>query len=325
VTEADFIQISNYGLNTVRIPFGWWIFGIPPYLASGIAHLDRGVALAYQYNISVLLDLHGAPGSQNGYASSGMQCGSCATNCPENFEWDMYESDQNYSIYILTQIAQRYSNYSNIWGIELLNEPSSTMDINIIKNWYLQAYSALHPIVPDWKIVMHDAFRYDAWVGFMNDTSQYPNAMFDTHIYFGFGTEMSIPLSQKVLEPCAQATVIDFFESEELPVIVGEWSLATNDCVQWLNGMNSVPTAPSYGINCSNPIPDAWYIQFAQNQMATWERGNGWLFWNFKTETDDMWSFFDAVENGWLPPNVSAIPAFIAGTSCNESYLEFIE
>ncbi len=52
------------------IPFSWWIID----KISGLAHLDRGMELAKKYGIKVLLDLHGAPLSQNGFDNSGLAC-----------------------------------------------------------------------------------------------------------------------------------------------------------------------------------------------------------------------------------------------------------
>lgn len=37
VTEEDFKKISEYGLNTVRLPFGWWHVKTSALYASGIS------------------------------------------------------------------------------------------------------------------------------------------------------------------------------------------------------------------------------------------------------------------------------------------------
>ena len=328
VTEEDFIKIKELGLNTIRIPFGWWILGAPPYYFSALEHLDRGLYLANKYGLNVLLDLHGAPGSQNGFDNSGMSCatsqfmGYCATDCPENPTWINYESNLNWTTYTLKTIAQRYSNYTNIWGIELINEPRYDLDLTLLKAWYIEAYQALRKIVPNWRIVMHDSFRAYDWVGFMNDTSKFHNVSLDTHIYFVFSNALvEQTQEEKIQDACSASSQIDFMMCEELPTIVGEFSFAVNDCARWLDGFrNGVPRTEQVGLSCSTTFDDAFFKEYTRSQFWSWERGNGWIFWNFKTEseTEADWSYFGAVEKGWIPSNANDIPEFIKG-ACSSS------
>ena len=56
---------------------------------------------------------------------------------------------------------------------------------------------------------------------------------------------------------CAQKKQIALMEREFGPVIVGEWSLATDNCAMWLNGFNDnlpgFPRSPCKYIACSAP------------------------------------------------------------------------
>jgi len=220
-------------------------------------------------------------------------------------------------------VVNTYSNYSNIWGIELINEPRGDTNLTSLQAWYTQAYAALRQVVPTWHIVMHDSFRPESWVGFMNDTTQYTNVTLDTHVYYVFSVplvEQTLP--QKIQDACATAAQIDFMECEELPTITGEWSMAVNDCALWLDGMEQPTRANASGISCDNRPYDSFYIQYAQSQLWAWERGHGWMFWNFKNELEDDWSYFKAVERGWFPANASDIPTFIAN-ACNASDLYY--
>lgn len=82
---------------------------------------------------------------------------------------------------------------------------------------------------------MHDSFRLDpnVWGGFMDGC---PERALDTHIYqawkdpdsrLGFFTDA-----------CSKKEILATMEREFGPVIVGEWSLATDNCAMWLNGFN---------------------------------------------------------------------------------------
>jgi glucan 1,3-beta-glucosidase len=57
-------------LNHVRIPIGYWAYEVgpgEPYIQGQHAYLLKAVSWAAKHNLKVIIDLHGAPGSQNGY------------------------------------------------------------------------------------------------------------------------------------------------------------------------------------------------------------------------------------------------------------------
>ena len=63
----------------VRIPVGYWLFWTreqlqavgAPYVAEGVRYLDAAFDAAAAAGLDVLVNLHGAPGSQNGLQESG--------------------------------------------------------------------------------------------------------------------------------------------------------------------------------------------------------------------------------------------------------------
>jgi len=77
ITEKDFQWMASIGVNTVRLPLGYW--HLPTEHTTGTAYesvghiyegawprVIRTVSMAADHGIGVLIDLHGAPGSQNG-------------------------------------------------------------------------------------------------------------------------------------------------------------------------------------------------------------------------------------------------------------------
>lgn len=57
------------GLNTVRIPIGWWAIEEiknwdEPFATGQLAQLKRGLKMLKEAGIWVMLDLHANPGSQ---------------------------------------------------------------------------------------------------------------------------------------------------------------------------------------------------------------------------------------------------------------------
>ena len=72
VTEEDFRNIAEHGLNMVRIPVPYFVFGdVPPYVGC-VTYLDRAFSWAEKYGLQILVDLHTAPGGQNGYDNGGI-------------------------------------------------------------------------------------------------------------------------------------------------------------------------------------------------------------------------------------------------------------
>ncbi len=72
-SDAD-LPCSAAGLNHVRLPIGFWAYDVSggePYIQGQAEYLDRAIGWAGNHGLKVLIDLHGAPGSQNGFDNSG--------------------------------------------------------------------------------------------------------------------------------------------------------------------------------------------------------------------------------------------------------------
>ena len=82
-TDQDFQDMASYGLNSIRLPVGWWYFAkaanldsspyvVPTQDISSPTHpITALIMMAAKHNLMVTIDLHGAPGSQNGLDNSG--------------------------------------------------------------------------------------------------------------------------------------------------------------------------------------------------------------------------------------------------------------
>lgn len=70
ITQDDITEMQSYGLNTVRIPVGYWMYEDLVYSDSehfpqgGLAYLEKVVGWASDAGFYIILDLHGAPGAQ---------------------------------------------------------------------------------------------------------------------------------------------------------------------------------------------------------------------------------------------------------------------
>ncbi len=70
ITQSDLQQMQSLGLNTIRVPLGYWMkedlvyADSDHFLRGGLAYLEQLVGWASDLGFYIILDLHGAPGAQ---------------------------------------------------------------------------------------------------------------------------------------------------------------------------------------------------------------------------------------------------------------------
>lgn len=137
-TEEDFKNCADMGMTCIRLPF-WWrnlmdengqFYGYDagaedPY-KTAFERMDWFVSTAGEYGLYVILDCHGAPGSQNGSDHSGLDGGDNKM-ARSNF-WFGKGAQDNKNIYydMWSVIAKRYANNAIVAGYDTLNEPFCT-------------------------------------------------------------------------------------------------------------------------------------------------------------------------------------------------------
>lgn len=99
-------------------------------------------------------------------------------------------------------------------------------------------------------------------------------------------------------------------------LVVGEWTGAMTDCAPYLNGFgigaryDGTYPGSSYVGSCSGKSNIADWDDYMKNdmrgyieaQLETFEAvGQGWIFWNFKTEAAHEWDAFVLLDNGIFP------------------------
>lgn len=282
ITEADFRWIAEYGFDAVRIPVGFWTLNEAKPFVGGARHLRNAFDWARKYDLKVLLDLHGAQGSQNGWDHSG-RAGEIGWTKPEN---------RAASLQTLGELADKYGAHPNLWGLELLNEPRYDVSLDTLREFYQSAYKVLRPKLPaPVAFVVHDGFRASAWNGFA-PAPDYSNVVLDTHMYqtFSDGDRKRSPLEQ-VQFALGRVGEIERLKSGPW-LIVGEWSLA----LPWGEMKEKVKT----------PLDrDATRIAYAGAQLLAFEGTHGWFYWSYKTENGGEWSFRDCVKRGWMPSSLA--------------------
>jgi len=70
ITQEDLDKMKEYGINTIRVPVGYWMVEETVWKDSehfpqgGLQYMDRLAGWAADRGLYVILDLHGAPGAQ---------------------------------------------------------------------------------------------------------------------------------------------------------------------------------------------------------------------------------------------------------------------
>jgi len=278
ITADDFRWIKQCGLNAVRLPVGYWALEAPKPFVESSRFMDFALEQCQQNGLKLILDLHGAPGSQNGWDHSGR-------SGPINWPKDPQNIQE--TLRILESFAQKYGKHPALYGIELLNEPNDKIPLEILQKFYQDAYVRLRKHVdPGVAIVFHDSFRALAWQKFMQ-VPAFSNVILDTHLYQCFDAKDE---SRTALEQLAFALnrkeTLDEMQEKELPTIVGEWSL-------------SLPEKAMSGLSALQA--ESVTRGYADAQLLNYEGTRGWFFWSYKLEYPSEWNFRHCVERGWLP------------------------
>ncbi len=179
MTERDWDMLPRFGLNLVRLPFIWSLIEDemnPRHLRADAWHyLDQAIGQAEARGLYVVLDLHGAVGSQGLEHHSG-----CANR---NLYWSTPEYQER-TIWLWEQVAKRYKDRASVAGYSLLNEPWGTTPeqlAGVVQTLYerVRAVDPNHVMILPGHNMGIDAYGKPEDRGMLN-------VAFEMHFYPGF-------------------------------------------------------------------------------------------------------------------------------------------
>ena len=254
-----------------------------------------------------MIDLHGAPGSQNGFDNSGRK---------GPIDWTQGDTvAQTHKA--LNKIRDDHASNPAVAAIELLNEPMGPdLNLGTVKQFYDDGWGDLKN--SDVCVTIHDAFEgVNSWNSF---GSGMWNLMVDTHHYEVFNsTELEMSTQDHINTACQFG---DQMASNNKWTIAGEFTGAMTDCAQWLNGRG-------VGARYDGTYEGSYFIgscdgyasgtveglsqeskqnieSFIQAQMVAFEKADGWIFWTWKTEAAPEWDF-QALANAGVIPSLDSL------------------
>jgi len=170
-------------------------------------------------------------------------------------------------------------------------------------------------------VVLHDAFQQlNYWDGFLTVGTGAWNVLMDTHIYQVFNDQqLEYDWPTHITSACSNAATLSSYNRNNLWTVVGEWSTASTDCATYLNGRGvgsryggtydgSAAIGSCTGVTGSYSTFSSQYKtflrQFWEAQVSAYESGgNGWIYWCWKNEQADDWSYSQGLAGGWIPQN----------------------
>lgn len=266
ITHKDFAWIAEQGFEVIRLPVGYGVFGDAEPYNKTINYVDQAFKWAQKYGLKILLDLHTAVGSQNGNDHSGKR-GTIA--------WHTDSLNIESTIQTVDKLAHRYANSDQLWGIELLNEPSREIPRKTLELYYRRAYDAVRESCDERvAVVICELYRPIAeWEHLLNDPL-IKNMLIDVHLYQVFNPkDKNLTLDQHIAKALRWQRMLQAFGPEK--VIVGEWSSALHE---------------TYDQFSANATEEARKL-YCQAQQFAFANTAGHFYWNYKNEHPGPWSY----------------------------------
>ncbi|KAG9254774.1 glycoside hydrolase family 5 protein [Emericellopsis atlantica] len=303
-TQEDIQQMASLGLNTIRLPVGFWlkedlVKDDEYYPQGGLEYVDRLVGWAKDAGLYVIMDLHGGPGSQ----FANQQYTGHGVDYPGFYTADNFGRAAEF-LYWMADRIHTNANYANVGALEVINEPvhagqNPSEAAYMIESFYPNAYTSIRNAEDALNVAdgdrLHIQFMGNAW-GAGDPTSSLPSTdhtLFDDHRYYKWDGSVETTKDGYINAVCN--------DKREDGIIVGEWSIAVADDVEH-NDEFSIRDRPDQV---------DWYRSFFNAQVQTFEKSGGWVFWTWKCNwiggmDEWRWCYKSAVAAGAIPEDAAS-------------------
>ncbi|XP_056172827.1 probable glucan 1,3-beta-glucosidase A isoform X1 [Syzygium oleosum] len=276
IVEDDFKFVAENGLDAVRIPVGWWIASDPnpppPYVGGSLAFLDSAFSWAEKYGLKVIIDLHAAPGSQNGWEHSSSRDGFR--------EWGDTDDTIQQTLHVIEFLTSRYTKSPSLYAVDLLNEPlAEILPLETVTKYYRAGHNAVRKHSPTAYVIMSRVLGASGPELLLPVASGLDRTVVDTHNYVLFRTKFDTIQDNLDFIYKDKRAQLDRLATPDGPLtFVGEWA------VEWtVNGATKEE-----------------YQKFAEAQQEVFGRATfGWAYWTLKC-AKHHWSLEWMIKNGYI-------------------------
>ena len=322
INEGDWRWMASHGVNTVRIPVGYFhvmagsdnaelrsllkgteYAEFAEVYSGAWGRIVRAIETAAKHNIGVLVDVHAVPGAQNKDGHSGLSTGKAGL-------WHGLHAsgNQRKTIEILVHLASAVAQHENVVGLELMNEPENNEKLEA---FYDKAVKAIRtnssPAAQSIPLYVGDAWatkNYAEWVGYKSNESNF--LVLDHHLYRCFTSgdhSTAADAHAAAVDPGQNGHsarwLQDISNKCNGSLIIGEWSGALNPHSFEKSSIKSKLEARTL---------------WSQAQWRAFEAHTaGYFYWTLKKEggPDPGWCLYTAIEKGSMPPSLN--PLFARG------------
>lgn len=255
--EQDFASIAAIGFNTIRLPFGWKDLALEDgtLREDAFALLDWFVDQCARHGLYVVLDMHGAFGSQNGRHHSG-----------DTTQSDLFgnEANEQRTVALWSAIAAHYATNKWVAGYDLLNEPEGTPGGTtqaVQWRFYDRLYQAIRQVDSHHLIIMESC--WDVYNMPNPHNYGWENVAYEYH-YYNWNNGNDLDATMDYLESKAMYEALLNETTYQVPVYIGEFTFFDNEYC-W-----------EYGLQF-----------FAEHHM-------NWTMWTYKACGNGNWALFNA-------------------------------
>lgn len=309
--ESDFKTMASWGINTIRIPVGYYAFLLrptDPYVDGQLPYLNRAIKWAGKYGMQVIIDLHIVPGWAN------------YENIDElGTPWIKSEGDIEDTVETIRRIA---GNVTENWagtvtGIELMNEPIlpsinpfgpifliGMTDQEYLKKLHAFYTKAIEQVPKGISVIINN---YSAGPPMPNDWFlDDERVVYDYHYYDLNTTNLTAPSRAEENIPASCHNIPTWYGNDTRKHIIGEFSALRSECEREFSGLSSSVPACSGVLNISSSYWSSEYKEttrrYVEAQLDGFEHAsNGWIFWAYKTENRIMMDLRLLIEYGLFP------------------------
>jgi endoglucanase len=219
ITKKDFSTIKSFNMNLVRIPFWYTLIeddeNPMTIKENGWKWMDQAIDWAEEHGFYSIIDMHGAPGSQNWWDHSGRS--------DYNQLWSNSEYQER-TVWLWSQIANRYKDIKSIFGYDVLNEAWGGSDSQL-KNILFRCYQKIRDTGDRHIIILSSHFNNISFFT-KDEIRARSNVMFTHHYYPGFfgNGEATIETHQDFIRNSLPSNVEEI-KSYNTTSLIGEFNV----------------------------------------------------------------------------------------------------
>lgn len=298
MTDDDWKWLQSHGVNSVRIPIGYWNVDngsftkgtafeevSPVYNNSWNIFKSNFIDAAAKFDISVLVDLHALPGGANADAHSGESAGD--ENSPLFWTDHLY---QDRMVDAVRFMAKDLKQFDNIAGLQVVNEAMSNDSSNSQVRYYEKCLEAVREEDATLPLVISDAWiptKFAEWVQDAQGSEKNLGVVIDTHCYRMFTSEDQNKSAQQIIDDLQNDFLTNIRDnSKGVDFMLGEFS-----CVLSGNSWKLSNVSPD---DPNDHGRKELAAQFGKRQveLALQRAPAGIYFWSYKFPY--LWGEWDA-------------------------------